>query len=110
MEEIGANIPAIKIYPDKFEDQVVVVTGAAQGIGEVTAKLFAAQGARVVLVDLNKEKLEEVSSKLSQRRWIHLSRALYRIRHLAKSMFSSTWLESTLFFGSSTIQLQSIAE
>lgn len=66
MEEIGANIPAIKLYPDKFKGQVVVVTGAAQGIGEVTATLFAAQGASVVLVDLNKEKLEELSGKLSQ--------------------------------------------
>ena len=66
MEEAGANVPPIKIYPDKFKGQVVVVTGAAQGIGEVTAKLFAAQGASVILVDLNKEKVEEVSAKLSQ--------------------------------------------
>src|SRR5271168_1553126 len=57
-------IPQIKVYPDKFLDQVVIVTGAAQGIGEVTAKLFAAQGASVVLVDINKEKVEEVSSTI----------------------------------------------
>jgi NAD(P)-dependent dehydrogenase (short-subunit alcohol dehydrogenase family) len=66
MEEIGAKIPPVKVYPDKFKGQVVVITGAAQGIGELTAKLFAAQGASVVLVDLNKEKLEETSSRLSQ--------------------------------------------
>ena len=64
MEQIGAMVPPIKVYPDKFEGQVVMVTGAAQGIGEVTAKLFAAQGALVVLVDLNKKKLEEVSSAI----------------------------------------------
>src|SRR2546423_1341240 len=64
MEQIGANVPPIKVYPDKFAGQVVMVTGAAQGIGEVTARLFAAQGASVVLVDLNKEKLQEVSSKI----------------------------------------------
>ena len=65
MEQVGANIPPIKIYPDKFGGQVVLVTGAAQGIGEVTAKLFAAQGATVVLVDLNKQKLQEVASEIN---------------------------------------------
>lgn len=64
MEQIGAKVPPIRVYPDKFKGQVVMVTGAAQGIGEVTAKLFAAQGASVVLVDLNKERLEEVSSTI----------------------------------------------
>lgn len=52
--------PPIKIYPDKFEGQVALVTGAAQGIAQVTAELFAAQGAQVVLVDVQKEKLEAV--------------------------------------------------
>jgi NAD(P)-dependent dehydrogenase (short-subunit alcohol dehydrogenase family) len=65
MEEIGANIAHIKAYPDKFEGQVVIVTGAARGIGEVTAKLLATQGATVVLVDLDEKRLEEVSSKIS---------------------------------------------
>ena len=40
LKETGANIPAIKIYSDKFEDQVVVVTGAAQGIGKATPLLL----------------------------------------------------------------------
>jgi NAD(P)-dependent dehydrogenase (short-subunit alcohol dehydrogenase family) len=52
--------PAIKIYPDKFEGQVALVTGAAQGIAQVTAELFAAQGAQVILVDVQQEKLEAV--------------------------------------------------
>ena len=64
MGQVGANIPPIRVYPDKFSGQVVMITGAAQGIGEVTAKLFAAQGATLVLVDLNKEKLEQVASEL----------------------------------------------
>ena len=34
----------------KLKQAVAVVTGAASGIGEATAKLFAAEGARVVLV------------------------------------------------------------
>lgn len=64
MAELGVNIPPIKIYADKFEGQVVLVTGAAQGIGETTAKLFAKQGATLVLVDIQGDKLDRVSREI----------------------------------------------
>lgn len=65
IEQPGANIPPIKVYPDKFVDHVVLVTGAAQGIGRATAALFASQGALVVLVDINLEKLVAFSNELT---------------------------------------------
>ena len=37
----------------RFQDKVAVVTGAAQGIGEAYAKALAAEGAAVVVADLN---------------------------------------------------------
>jgi dihydroxycyclohexadiene carboxylate dehydrogenase len=39
------------IHPDRFKDQVMVVTGAAQGIGRGVALAAAAQGAQLVLAD-----------------------------------------------------------
>ncbi|MNF30080.1 Cyclopentanol dehydrogenase [compost metagenome] len=36
-----------------LQDKVVLITGAASGIGAATARLFAAEGARVVLADIN---------------------------------------------------------
>ena len=39
----------------KLKDDVAIVTGAAGGIGEATAILFAQNGAKVAVVDLNQE-------------------------------------------------------
>src|SRR5215213_10257136 len=39
-------------------DQVIVITGASSGIGLVTAKMAARQGAKVVLAARNKRALE----------------------------------------------------
>ena len=39
------------MHPDRFRDKVMVVTGAAQGIGRGVALAAAAEGARLVLAD-----------------------------------------------------------
>lgn len=41
----------------------MLVTGAAQGIGRAIARLFAAEGARLALVDVRKEELDEVAAE-----------------------------------------------
>ncbi|NYI43447.1 NAD(P)-dependent dehydrogenase (short-subunit alcohol dehydrogenase family) [Nocardioides aromaticivorans] len=42
-----------------IKDQVILITGGARGIGLETAKALAAQGARLVLTDLDSPALEE---------------------------------------------------
>ena len=44
---------------ERLKDKVAIVTGAADGMGEAVVKLFAAEGAQVLGVDLNAEKLKE---------------------------------------------------
>src|SRR3954462_14522944 len=46
----------------RFEGKVAVVTGAAQGIGEAYARALAAEGASVVVADLNAEAGEKVAA------------------------------------------------
>ncbi|MGB0100541.1 MAG: SDR family oxidoreductase [Nocardioides sp.] len=50
----------------RFQDKVVVVTGAAQGIGEAYARALAAEGAAVVVADLNVESGEHVAGEINQ--------------------------------------------
>lgn len=44
----------------------VAITGAAMGMGEATARLFAQAGARVVVVDFNDEKGQAVVESIGQ--------------------------------------------
>lgn len=48
----------------RFEDRVVLVTGAASGIGEATARRFSSEGGLTVLVDRQKANLERVAADL----------------------------------------------
>ncbi|MGA5166017.1 MULTISPECIES: SDR family oxidoreductase [Streptomyces] len=53
--EMPAPVAAGRRYADRFGGQLVVVTGAARGIGRATALAFAEAGARVVAVDRDAE-------------------------------------------------------
>jgi NAD(P)-dependent dehydrogenase (short-subunit alcohol dehydrogenase family) len=53
-------MPGIK----DFKDKVVVITGAASGIGRATAKAFAQKGADLVIADNNAQRLEETAGEI----------------------------------------------
>lgn len=48
----------------RLRNKVAVVTGAASGIGEAVARRFAAEGARVLLTDLNVAEGERIATEL----------------------------------------------
>ncbi len=50
----------------RLQDKVAVVTGAASGIGAAVVRRFAAEGARVVAVDLDSEKLDVLQEQSDQ--------------------------------------------
>lgn len=48
----------------KFKDKVVVITGAAQGLGQALAQRCAEEGAKVVVGDMNLEGAQETANLL----------------------------------------------
>lgn len=50
----------------RLADKVAIITGAAQGMGAATARLFAAEGARVVLCDVIEDKGQETAKEIGE--------------------------------------------
>lgn len=54
----------------RFDNKVVVITGAGNGMGEAAARRFSAEGAIVVLADWAKEAVDKVAASLPKAgRW-----------------------------------------
>ena len=49
----------------KLRDQVAIVTGAGRNIGEEIARLFAAEGAKVAVVDVDRSRGERVTRMIN---------------------------------------------
>lgn len=59
----------------KLNERVAIITGGAGGIGKETAKRFLQEGAKVVLVDLLLESLEQTKEELIQFGDVHIVQA-----------------------------------
>jgi len=51
---------------ERLADKVAIVTGAAQGLGQAIAERLAAEGAHVVVADLNLNGAQQVAERLQQ--------------------------------------------
>lgn len=49
---------------NEFEGKVVIVTGAASGLGELLSRKLAASGAKLVIGDRNEDGLYKVAREL----------------------------------------------
>jgi NAD(P)-dependent dehydrogenase (short-subunit alcohol dehydrogenase family) len=56
----------------RVEGKVAVVTGAASGLGEATARLMHAEGASVILTDIQDDRGQRIAAELGDRaRYLH---------------------------------------
>jgi len=57
----------------RLEGKIALITGAARGIGQAIAELFFAEGAQVILSDINDELGQKVTNKIgANSKYIHL--------------------------------------
>jgi len=48
----------------RLKDKVAIVTGAAHGMGEAEARIFAKEGARIIVADILQEQAEAVAADI----------------------------------------------
>ncbi len=59
---MSAKVPSACDAPFRLDGLTALVTGGASGIGEQTARVFAAAGARVLVADRNERAAQELSA------------------------------------------------
>lgn len=63
---LSSSLAAQEKLSQRFQDQVVIVTGASRGIGKGIAQLFASEGAKLVLVGRDEKALNQVTEGLTK--------------------------------------------
>src|ERR1700720_2636345 len=53
--------------PDRLQDKVAVISGAARGMGAATARLFVDEGASVLLTDMVDDEGDALAQELGER-------------------------------------------
>jgi len=100
---------AVPNHCRRYVDRVAIVTGAAQGLGRVTAKRLAEEGAKVVIADLQEDKAAATARDLSKETgqpMIHASGDLSK-REVAQALVKRTmdeWGRIDCFVGSAAYQ------
>ena len=80
------------IFKERFKDKVIIITGAARGIGEATALRAAKEGAKLVLVDIREELGQAVCNRIIKGG----GEAIYLNLDIAKEECAEIMVEKTI--------------
>ncbi|KAF2014505.1 3-alpha--hydroxysteroid dehydrogenase [Aaosphaeria arxii CBS 175.79] len=75
-----------------LKDKVIVITGAASGMGLETARLLASRGAKLSLADVQERPLREIESELSKSG----AQVMARVVDVSKRGDVESWIEETV--------------
>src|SRR5579863_4403860 len=65
-----ANLPE-DTEMGKLQDKVAIITGGARGMGAATSRMFAAEGARVVIADVLDREGDKLAQELASAAHFH---------------------------------------
>jgi len=74
----------------RLEGKVSIITGGSGGIGAAAARLFAAEGSRVMLVDLNEGKLKALVAEIGA------ARAAYTVADVSDEAATQGYVDATV--------------
>lgn len=55
----------------RLQDKIAIITGAARGMGAATARMFAREGATVIVADVHESDGQAVATELGSSSWFH---------------------------------------
>ena len=70
---------------NRFENKVVVITGAAGGIGEATTRRIVSEGGKVVIADHSEKRAEQLANELTDRKSTRLNSSHSRASRMPSS-------------------------
>ncbi|PWY74622.1 3-oxoacyl-reductase [Aspergillus sclerotioniger CBS 115572] len=83
-------------------NQVAIITGAGQGIGAETARLFANEGAKVIIADIDAEKASSTATLINS---IHPNRALAVPGDILSDIYITDLIQKAAEFGNGKIHI-----
>lgn len=75
-----------------LKDKVIVITGAASGMGLETARLFASKGAKLSLADVQEKPLKDIENELASSG----AQVMSQVVDVSKQDQVTSWIEATV--------------